>query len=145
MANIKSQIKRVKTNEKARIRNVGLRSEVKTLSKRIKGFVEDNKKQDAFDVLQLAYKKIDKLAAKHIFHKNNAANKKSKLTKLVNSLDGEIKVKPKTVKSKPKKKSVNKKTVSKKTQSKKASTKTSKKPVSATKKSAKSSKIAPKK
>ena len=83
MANIKSQIKRNKTNEIARERNKAVKSELRTRAKNAVTSV-GTENEDA--TLRLAMKRIDMAAAKGIIHKNQAANKKSGLMKRVNSL-----------------------------------------------------------
>lgn len=85
MANIKSQIKRNRTNEKARLRNKAARSEVKT---RIKTAVTaaTTATDTAAEDLRLAVKRLDKAAARGIIHKNQAANRKSRLVKRINAL-----------------------------------------------------------
>ena len=78
MANIKSQIKRNRTNEGRRLRNKAARSEIKT---RVKVAVSSAtaSPEEAADALRMAVKRIDKAAAKGIIHKNQAANRKSRL------------------------------------------------------------------
>jgi len=78
MANIKSQIKRNRQNERRRLRNKGARSEVKT---RVKRAVQaaDSGAEDQAAALRDAVKRIDKAAAQGIIHKNQAANRKSRL------------------------------------------------------------------
>jgi len=78
MANIKSQIKRNRTNEIARLRNKAARSEIKT---RVKAAVVTATagSEDSAEALRIAVKRIDKAAAKGIIHKNQAANRKSRL------------------------------------------------------------------
>lgn len=80
MANIKSQIKRNRKNEQARVRNQAVRSELRT---RVKNAVSaaENSAEDAQDKLRLAFKRIDKAAAKGIIHRNQAARRKSRLMK----------------------------------------------------------------
>jgi small subunit ribosomal protein S20 len=78
MANIKSQIKRNKTNEKARLRNKAARSEIKTRVKTAITLAETGAKQSA-EALRMAVKRLDKAAARGIIHKNQAANRKSAL------------------------------------------------------------------
>jgi small subunit ribosomal protein S20 len=82
MANIKSQIKRNKTNEKRRLRNKAARSEIKT---RVKVAVTAAAEgpEEAADALRTAVKRIDKAAAKGIIHKNQAANRKSRLMRRI--------------------------------------------------------------
>ncbi|ALD63952.1 30S ribosomal protein S20 [Glutamicibacter soli] len=86
MANIKSQKKRILTNEKARLRNVAVRSEVKTVIRSVNEAVVAGDKDKATDALRLAGKKLDKAVSKGVLHKNNAANRKSALAKKVNAL-----------------------------------------------------------
>jgi small subunit ribosomal protein S20 len=78
MANIKSQIKRNRTNELARLRNKAARSEIKT---RVKAAVATATAggEESAEALRIAVKRIDKAAAKGIIHKNQAANRKSRL------------------------------------------------------------------
>ena len=85
MANIKSQIKRNRTNEKARVRNKAARSEVKTRLKSAVGAAASGSETAAED-LRLAVKRLDKAAARGIIHKNQAANRKSRLVKRINAL-----------------------------------------------------------
>jgi small subunit ribosomal protein S20 len=85
VANIKSQIKRNRTNEIARVRNKAARSEVKT---RIKSAVASASSgaETAAEDLRMAVKRLDKAAARGIIHKNQAANRKSRLVKRINAL-----------------------------------------------------------
>ena len=85
MANIKSQIKRNAQNEKRRLRNKAVRSELKTRVKRAESTAAAGG-DDAVASLRLAVKKIDKAAAKGVIHKNAAARKKSRLTKRLAAL-----------------------------------------------------------
>jgi len=82
MANIKSQIKRNKTNEKRRLRNKAARSEIKTRVKVAVAVAADTP-EEAADALRTAIKRIDKAAAKGIIHKNQAANRKSRLMRRI--------------------------------------------------------------
>ncbi|MGW9826255.1 small subunit ribosomal protein S20 [Brevibacterium pityocampae] len=86
MANIKSQIKRNLTNEKARLRNKQVRTEVKSVIRAVREQVEAGNADEAKTALQAASRKLDKAVSKGVLHKNNAANRKSKLSKLVNGL-----------------------------------------------------------
>ncbi len=83
MANIKSQIKRNKQNEKARLRNKAVKSELRTRTKTAVSAVGTENEELA---LRQAIKRIDKAAAKGIIHKNQAANRKSGLTRRINKL-----------------------------------------------------------
>ena len=81
MANIKSQIKRNRTNEKARVRNLAERSKLKTLSRRFREAVASGDKSKAETALREACRAYDKAAAAGVIHANNAANHKAKLAK----------------------------------------------------------------
>ncbi|MEN3272709.1 MAG: small subunit ribosomal protein [Actinomycetota bacterium] len=78
MANIKSQIKRNRQNETRRVRNKGVRSELKT---RLKNAVKSAGTEEATATARLAQKRLDMAAAKGVIHKNAAARKKSRLAK----------------------------------------------------------------
>lgn len=86
MANIKSQIKRNKTNEKARLRNVAVKSQLRTACKKVKVAVEAKDKAAAEAALKVAVSLIDKSVGKGIQKQNTAARQKSHLQNLVNSL-----------------------------------------------------------
>ena len=86
MANIKSQKKRILTNEKARLRNNAIKSELKTVTRRVKEAVEAQNKEAAEEALRFVSRKLDKAVSKGVLHKKNAANKKSGLAHLVNKL-----------------------------------------------------------
>ncbi|HXQ18940.1 MAG TPA: 30S ribosomal protein S20 [Acidimicrobiales bacterium] len=86
MANIKSQIKRNRQNEKHRLRNKAVRSELRTRAKSALSAAESGA-EDSAEQLRLALKRIDKAAAKGIIHQNQAANRKSRLMKRVGRLE----------------------------------------------------------
>ncbi|MCL2595582.1 MAG: 30S ribosomal protein S20 [Promicromonosporaceae bacterium] len=86
MANIKSQIKRNKTNEKARLRNKAVKSELKTYVRKVREAVNAGDKAAAEVALAAACRKLDKAHSKGVIHKNQAANRKSALAKKVNAL-----------------------------------------------------------
>lgn len=86
MANIKSAKKRVVVNEKKHERNKSIKSEVKTSIRRVEDAVSSNNKDEAGKALTNAVSVITKASNKGILHKNNAARKVSRLTKLVNTL-----------------------------------------------------------
>jgi ribosomal protein S20 len=86
VANIKSQKKRILTNEKARLRNNAIKSELKTATRRVKEAVEAQNKEAAEEALRFVSRKLDKAVSKGVLHKKNAANKKSGLAHLVNKL-----------------------------------------------------------
>ena len=88
MANIKSQIKRNKTNEKARQRNKAVKSELKTAIRRTREAVEAGDLEKATEAARAASRKLDKAVSKGVIHKNQAANKKSALAVKVASVKG---------------------------------------------------------
>jgi small subunit ribosomal protein S20 len=85
VANIKSQIKRNRTNEKARLRNKAARSEVKTRIKTAVAAAGSGSDTAAAD-LRMAMKRLDKAAARGIIHRNQAANRKSRLARRINAV-----------------------------------------------------------
>ncbi|OLT53989.1 30S ribosomal protein S20 [Cellulosimicrobium sp. CUA-896] len=86
MANIKSQIKRIRTNEKARLRNKAVKSELKTYVRHVREAVAAGDKDAATTALQAASRKLDKAVSKGVIHANQAANRKSAIAKAVNGL-----------------------------------------------------------
>ena len=86
MANIKSQIKRNKTNEKARLRNQAVRSAVRTEIRKFHTAIDGGDKAAAETQLRAASRALDKAVTKGVFHRNNAANKKSSLARALNKL-----------------------------------------------------------
>ncbi|MFJ8308109.1 MULTISPECIES: 30S ribosomal protein S20 [unclassified Streptomyces] len=88
MANIKSQIKRNKTNEKARLRNKAVKSSVKTAIRKAREAVVAGDFEKATVAVREASKKLDKAVSKGVIHKNAAANKKSALALKVAALQG---------------------------------------------------------
>jgi small subunit ribosomal protein S20 len=88
VANIKSQIKRNKTNEKARLRNKAAKSELKTAIRRTREAVAAGDAEKATVAAREAAQKLDKAVSKGVIHKNQAANKKSSLAQKVATLQG---------------------------------------------------------
>ena len=86
MPNIKSQVKRVKTNEKARLRNQAIRSAVRTEIRKFREAVESGDKAAAEAQLRVASRKLDKAVTKGVFHRNSAANKKSNMARALNKM-----------------------------------------------------------
>ena len=81
MANIKSQIKRNKQNEKARQRNKAVKSSLKTSVRHFREAADAGDQETAALAMQAAYVKLDKAASKGVIHKNQAANRKSAIAK----------------------------------------------------------------
>ena len=86
MANIKSQIKRIKTNEKARQRNASAKSAIRTSIKKVKLAVEAKDAAQAEELLNKAFRLIDKSVSDGVQHKNTAARQKAEISRLVNSI-----------------------------------------------------------
>ena len=86
MANIKSQIKRNRTNEKARLRNKAAKSAIRTAIKKVRVAAEAKNLEEAEKALVAAIRLIDKSVSDGIQHKNTANRQKSEIQRLVNSL-----------------------------------------------------------
>lgn len=86
MANIKSQKKRILTNEKSRLRNQAVKSQLRTAIKKVRNAVAAGDKDAALAANREAARKLDKAVSKGVLHKNNAANRKSGLAASVNAL-----------------------------------------------------------
>ncbi len=86
MANIKSQIKRNRTNEEARERNKAAKSAIRTSMKKVRVAVEAKDLAKAEAALVAAFRLIDKSVSDGVQHKNTASRQKGELQRLVNSL-----------------------------------------------------------
>jgi small subunit ribosomal protein S20 len=86
VANIKSQLKRIKTNEKARQRNKAVKSSLKTAIRKFREAAESGDAEKATVAMRDASQQLDKAASKGVIHKNQAANKKSAMAKKAASL-----------------------------------------------------------
>ncbi|GMA39247.1 30S ribosomal protein S20 [Mobilicoccus caccae] len=86
MANIKSQIKRITTNAKRTERNKAYKSELRTWIRKFREAAEAGNKDEAKAALAFASRKLDKAVSKGVIHKNQAANKKSAMSKAYNAL-----------------------------------------------------------
>ena len=86
MANIKSQIKRNRQNEKRRLRNKSVKSSLKTAIRKFNEASAAGDNDTAVALLRDAARKLDKAASKGVIHKNQAANRKSAITKRLNAL-----------------------------------------------------------
>ncbi len=87
MANIKSQIKRNRQNEKRRQRNRVFSGRARTFTKKARTAINTGKVEDARQATQEAISALDKAAEKGVIHKNNAARRKSRLMKHLNALE----------------------------------------------------------
>ncbi|WP_130012122.1 30S ribosomal protein S20 [Serinicoccus sediminis] len=88
MANIKSQIKRVKTNAARTERNRAHKSELRTFMRKFREAADSGDTGKAQDALHAASRKLDKAVTKGVIHQNQAANKKSAMAKRFNALGG---------------------------------------------------------
>ena len=86
MANIKSQQKRILTNERRRLRNQSVKSSLRTAVRGLRAAIDAGEKEKAAELLDATNRKLDKAASKGVIHKNQAANKKSALTVALNKL-----------------------------------------------------------
>ena len=89
MANLKSQIKRNRQNEKRRQHNRVYRGATRTYIKKALTAIEEGEFETAQEATQAAIIALDRAAAKGVIHKNNAARRKSRLMKQLRSLEGE--------------------------------------------------------
>ena len=88
MANIKSQIKRIKTNEKARLRNKSVKSSLKTAVRKYREAAAAGDAATATTLMREASRALDKAASKGVIHANQAANRKSAMAKQTAGLAG---------------------------------------------------------
>jgi small subunit ribosomal protein S20 len=86
VANIKSQIKRNRTNEKARLRNKSVKSSLKTAIRRFREAADAGDRDTAMTAMRSAAQQLDKAASNGVIHTNQAANKKSAMAQRANSL-----------------------------------------------------------
>ena len=86
MANIKSQIKRNKQNEKRRLRNKSVKSSLKTAIRKFHEAAASGDTETASSLMHHASRKLDQAASKGVIHKNQAANRKSAIAQKLNSL-----------------------------------------------------------
>ncbi|MCW4355275.1 30S ribosomal protein S20 [Hoyosella sp. YIM 151337] len=86
MANIKSQVKRIRTNERNRLRNQSVRSALRTAIRKFREAAAAGDTNAAGEHLQSASRKLDKAVSKGVIHKNQAANKKSAMAQTFNKL-----------------------------------------------------------
>ena len=86
MANIKSQEKRIKTNERRRLRNQSVKSSLRTAVRGLRDAIDAGEKDKAGELLVATNRKLDKAASSGVIHKNQAANKKSAIAKKAASL-----------------------------------------------------------
>ncbi|GGP11645.1 30S ribosomal protein S20 [Nonomuraea glycinis] len=86
MANIKSQIKRNRQNEKARLRNKHVKSSLKTAVRKFREAAEQGDLEQAVTLQRVASRELDKAVSKGVIHKNQAANRKSAIAKQASAL-----------------------------------------------------------
>jgi small subunit ribosomal protein S20 len=86
VANIKSQIKRIRTNENARLRNKSVKSALKTAVRRFREAADSGDHEATQTAMRSAARQLDKAASKGVIHTNQAANKKSAMAQRASSL-----------------------------------------------------------
>jgi small subunit ribosomal protein S20 len=86
VANIKSQQKRILTNERRRLRNQSVKSSLRTAVRGFREAIDAGEKEKAAELLDATNRKLDKAASKGVIHKNQAANKKSALARTLNKI-----------------------------------------------------------
>lgn len=86
MANIKSQIKRNRQNEKRRMRNKSVKSSLKTAIRKFHEAAQTGDAESATALMRDASRKLDKAVSKGVIHRNQAANRKSAIAKRLGSL-----------------------------------------------------------
>jgi len=86
VANIKSQMKRIRTNEAARVRNQSVKSALRTSIRKFREAAASGEKSQAQELLATASRSLDKAASKGVIHANQAANKKSALSLAFNKI-----------------------------------------------------------
>ncbi|MGL5125539.1 MAG: 30S ribosomal protein S20 [Fusobacteriaceae bacterium] len=86
MANSASAKKRIMVAERNRVRNVAVKSRIKTMTKKVLAAIENNNLELATSTLSIAYKEFDKAVSKGVLKANTASRKKSRLAAKVNAL-----------------------------------------------------------
>jgi small subunit ribosomal protein S20 len=86
VANIKSQMKRIKTNEKARLRNKAAKADLRTHVRAFRAAASSGDSQAAAEALKTASRRLDKAVSKGVIHKNQAANRKSAMARAAQGL-----------------------------------------------------------
>ena len=86
MANIKSQEKRNRTNERRRLRNKSVKSSLHTAVRGLREALDSGDKEKAGELLASTSRKLDQAASKGVIHKNQAANRKSALARAFNKI-----------------------------------------------------------
>jgi small subunit ribosomal protein S20 len=85
MANIKSQIKRIRQNDRRHVRNKAIRTALRSSAKRVRTAAEGGNVEDAATELRATTRQIDKAVSRGALHKRTAARRKSRLTRAVSS------------------------------------------------------------
>ncbi len=86
MPRLKSAIKRVKTSERNRLNNLVYKTQIKTVIKKVIDFVEKKDEKSAASTANEAFALIDRAATRKVIHLNNAARKKSRISKWLKTL-----------------------------------------------------------
>ncbi|MBC7235783.1 MAG: 30S ribosomal protein S20 [Chloroflexi bacterium] len=86
MANTRSALKRVRQDRKRRLRNMRVRSRMRTFVKKANALIVEGQKEEAIEAVRQAISEIDKAAQKGVIHPNNAARRKSRLMRRFNAI-----------------------------------------------------------
>ena len=86
MANLKSAIKRIQTNESRRVRNQAVKTNMRTHIKRVEHYVNENNVENAKEAYQTAAQVIDKAVQKGVIHRNNGNRQKNRLAKKIRTI-----------------------------------------------------------
>lgn len=86
VANIKSQLKRIKQDERRRLRNKSVKSSIKTSIRRFREASASGDREATNEALHAASRRLDKAVSKGVIHANQAANKKSAMAKTANKI-----------------------------------------------------------
>ena len=89
MPRLKSAIKRVRTSERNRVHNLGYKTQIRTLIKKVQNLVTKKDAASAINAASEAFAVIDRAATRNIIHLNNASRKKSRISKWLKSLEPE--------------------------------------------------------
>lgn len=85
----KSAFKSVRKDKKRHLRNISIKSKLKTMAKKLDSLVEEKKIEEAKNFFRELVKNFDKAVSKEVLHKNTASRKKSRLAKRLNKLSGQ--------------------------------------------------------
>ena len=91
MANRRSSIKKIRIDKRRTLRNLAVRTELKTVARKVRELVSAKKRSEAEQAVRALFSKLDKAVKKHILHKNRASRLKSRIQRKINSLTAALK------------------------------------------------------